>query len=354
MNIVSTMVISENIKVILDNIFQKYDGNVPGAAVSVSIHGDTICHKIYGRANLETGDTVKLYTNFRLASVTKQFTATCVMILKEKGKLSYDDSLRDLLPEFPQYAEGITIRQMLQHTSGIRDYDDFTPENYESQLVDGDVLEMLVKQDSTYFPPGSAYRYSNSAYVLLGLVVERLSEDTFSEFIAREIFKPLGMGGSVLHVKGDTRIMNRAYGYARISEKFVYNDQSRGSLLLGDGGVYSNVVDLVKWDKSLYSDSVVSRNSLVEAFTHGKLSGGEETNYGYGWHITEYKGVKLLYHGGSTAGFRNLFIRAPEFGISIIILTNRNTLDFNFGFPVEEFKNYAKQFLRVIEPVVHF
>jgi len=324
------MVISENIKAILDNIFLKYDGNVPGAAMSVSIHGEPIFFKIYGRANLETGDTVKLATNFRLASVTKQFTATCVMILNEVGKLSYDDSLRDLLPEFPHYAEGIKIRQMLQHTSGIRDYDDFTPENYKGQLVDGDVLEMLIKQDSTYFPPGSEYRYSNSAYVLLGLVVERLSEDTFSEFISREIFKPLGMGGSVLHVKGDTSIMNRAYGYAKIGENFVYNDQSSGSLLLGDGGVYSNVVDLVKWDS------------------------GEETNYGYGWHITEYKGVKLLYHGGSTAGFRNLFIRAPEFGISIIILTNRNTLDFNFGFPVEEFKNYAKQFLRVIEPVVHF
>ena len=341
---------SERIEAVLDKIFHNYAGTVPGAAVSVSKNGEPIWIKSYGLANLETGDPVEMMTNFRLASVTKQFTAICIMILKEKGKLSYDNSLRDLLPEFPQYAEGITVLHMLQHTSGIRDYDDFTPVGYKGQLVDRDVLNMLLKQNSTYFPPGSEYKYSNSAYVLLGLIVERLSGVSFSEFMDREIFKPLDMNGSVLHIKGVTSIENRAYGYASKPDGFVFNDQSSGSLLLGDGGVYSNVGDLVKWDKSLFSDRLVSRDSLLEAFTRGILSTGEETKYGYGWHISEFDGVKLLYHGGSTAGFRNLFIRVPELGISMIILTNRNILDFDFGFPVEEFVNYAKQFLRVISP----
>jgi len=335
---------SERIEAILDKIFHNYTGTVPGAAVSVLKNGEPIWIKSYGLANLETGEQVQSLTNFRL------FTAMCIMILKENGKLSYDNSLRDLLPEFPQYAEDITIRQMLQHISGIRDYDDFTSVDFKGQLVDRDVLKMLVEQDSTYFPPGSEYRYSNSAYVLLGLIVERLSGVSFSEFIDRDIFKPLGMNGSVLHVKDVTSIENRAYGYASMPDGFIFNDQSSGSLLLGDGGVYSNVGDLVKWDKSLYSDRLVSRDSLQEAFTRGILLDGEETNYGYGWHISEFDGAQLLYHGGSTAGFRNLFIRAPELGISIIILTNRNTLDFDFGFPVEEFVNYANQFLRVISP----
>jgi len=343
-----TMGNSERIEAVLDKIFQNYNGHVPGASVSVSKYGEPVLFRSYGLANLETGTPVESDTNFRLASVTKQFTAMCIMILKEKGELSYDNSLRDLLSEFPQYAEEITIRQMLQHTSGIRDYDDFTPSDYKGQLVDGDVLKMLVDQDSTYFPPGSEYRYSNSAYVLLGLIVERLSGVSFSEFMEREIFKPVGMDDSVLHVKGVTSIENRAFGYAKKADGFVFNDQSSGSLLLGDGGVYSNIDNLVKWDKSLYSDMLVSGDSLREAFTRGKLSTGEETNYGYGWHIAEYDGVKLLYHGGSTAGFRNLFIRAPELGSSMTILTNRNTLDLDFGFPVEEFVNYAKQFMKII------
>lgn len=342
------MVTSERIEAAMDKIFHNYDGKVPGAAVSVSKNGEPVLVKSYGLANLETGEPVQSVTNFRLASVTKQFTAMCIMILKEKGRLSYDNSLRDLLPELPQYTESITIRQMLQHTSGIRDYDDFIPADYQGQLVDNDVLNMLVEQDSTYFPPGSEYRYSNSAYVLLGLIIERLSGVPFSEFMDWEIFKPLSIEGSVLPVNNVTSIENRAYGYANKHDGFVFNDQSSGSLLLGDGGVYSNVGDLVKWDKSLYSDRLVSRDSLLEAFTRGMLLDGEETNYGYGWHISEFEGVKLLYHGGSTAGFRNLFIRAPDLGVSMIILTNRNTLDFDFGFPVKEFVNIAQQFLRVI------
>ena len=333
-----------------DKILARYQGDKPGAAFALIKDGRKLLSKCYGLADMKKSMPVTPSTNFRLASVSKQFTAMCIMILAEKGKLSYRDTLRDLLPEFPRYGDRITVRNMLQHTSGLRSYDDLTPKDFEGQLRDGDVLRMLTEQESTLFEPGSRYLYSNDAYVLLGLIVERVSGVSFSEFMTREIFNKIGMDNSVLHDEGVTIIRNRAYGYSREDEKYVFKDQGQATLLLGDGGVYTNLDDMCLWDQSLYSEKLVSKETMQEAVTHGSLNSGEETHYGYGWHLDEVHGFDVVYHGGSTSGFRNLYVRVPEVQFSSVLLTNRDVIDLNFGVPITDFKTGISMLLTELLP----
>ncbi len=244
----------------VDDLFADYAGPaVPGASVVVIRDGRVILRRAYGMADLERHVAASPATDYRLASVTKQFTAMAVMLLVRDGELRYDQSILDILPELPPAARPVTVRHLLNHTSGLPDYEDLIPDTQTAQVSDRDVLGLLARKDTLYFPPGTQYRYSNSGYVLLGLIVERVSGVRFQEFLRRRIFAPLAMTASVAHVEGADTVPHRAYGYTPGPDGFRPTDQSVTSATLGDGGVYTSVEDLVRWDAALYDDGSWTR-----------------------------------------------------------------------------------------------
>ncbi len=311
----------------VDSLLSSYSGNVPGASLLIIHNGEKIYQHAYGMANMEEKIYVEANTNFRLASVTKEFTAAAIMLLIERGKLNFSDNLTEIFPGFPSYGKKIKITNLLNHTSGLIDYEDLIPDTATVQVHDKDVLRLMTEQDSTYFVPGSEYRYCNSAYCVLAMVVEKISGESFAGFLRENIFKPLGMSNSVAYQKGISTIKNRAYGYSLKEGKFIRNDQSITSATLGDGGVYTSINDLFKWDQSLYTDKLLPLKMIRESFTRGTLNNGEKINYGYGWHLKKYLGHEIVYHDGETRGFRNIIYRIPDLKFTIILLTNRNKGD---------------------------
>lgn len=302
----------------LDQLFADYrpDGT-PGASVMIIRDGQVLDVRSYGVADMETGAIVSPATNFRLASVTKQFTATSVLILVEQGLLNLDDSIRRYFPEFPEFMEAITIRHLLQHTSGIEDYEPIYGDRFPEQILDRGVVDIIARTKSTYFSPGTEYRYSNSGYAVLAVLVEDLSGNSFPQFLHDHIFGPLGMNETVAYRRGTNEVTNRALGYKVDRNKIEPADQSAWSAVLGDGGVYSSVMDLYKWDQALYENDILTPESWRQAWTPGL------ENYGFGWRIDDYNGHKRLHHSGSTSGFRNFMQRFPDEKLTIIVLTNR-------------------------------
>src|SRR4051812_2824084 len=197
----------------IDQLFRDFSGNHPGAAVMVIRDGQPIFAKAYGMADVEKKVPCTTSTNFRLASVTKQFTAMGIMILAERGKLSLDDKITKFFAGFPKYGEQITVRHLLTHTSGVVDYDDPVPPGTTVQLKDKDVLKIVREHDGTYFPPGTQFRYSNSGYALLALIIEKVSGQTYAQFQKANIFDPLDMSNTVAYENGISTVPNRAFGY---------------------------------------------------------------------------------------------------------------------------------------------
>ena len=310
----------------VDSLFAAYTGSaVPGASVTVIRDGTVVVRRAYGIADLERRIAATPETDYRLASVSKQFTAMAIMLLAKDGKLRYDQPVRDLLAELPPATQAVTIRHLLNHTSGLWDYEALIPESRTAQLDDDDVLSLVASRDSLSTPPGTAYCYSNSGYVLLGMIVARVSGVSFAEFLRARIFGPLGMRSSVAHVEGRDTVPHRAYGYSPRGGAFVQTDQSVTSATLGDGGVYSNVDDLALWDRALSGAALIDRASLVLATTPPALPGGAATEYGFGWFIDTYRGEQRWRHTGETSGFRNAILRFPERELTIVILTNRSS-----------------------------
>jgi len=310
----------------MDDIFNSYNKpHLPGAAVMIIKNGEIIFEKGYGLANIESEAAIDRFTNFRLASVTKQFTAMSVLLLIERGKLNYNTTLTEIFPGYPGYGSKINIKHLLQHTSGLVDYEDMIDDTVTVQLKDNDVLNLMMKTDSTYFQPGSQFRYSNTGYALLSLIVERISLKPFRDFLYENIFNPLGMENTIAYEKNINEVRNRAYGYTISNSGVELTDQSVTSAVLGDGGIYSSLNDLYKWDQALYTNKIISEKYRAESWTPGVTSAGDEFSYGYGWHLERRYNTKVVYHTGSTRGFRNIIYRIPEKRFSIIILTNRNS-----------------------------
>jgi CubicO group peptidase (beta-lactamase class C family) len=304
----------------IDDLMRDYAGTNPGASVLVLKDGQPRIRASYGMADLEAKVAVAPETNFRLASVSKQFTAAGILLLNEQGKLHLDDRLAQWLPSLPPATRNVTLRHLLTHTSGLIDYEDVMPPSQTTQLTDRDVLRLLEAQDSTYFAPGTAYRYSNSGYVLLGLVIEKASGQTFSDFLRQRIFEPLGMRNTVAHVESRTVVSHRAYGYSFENGRWLRTDQSPTSATLGDGGIYSSIDDLARWDAALYDNRLLSKESLVAAFTPATPTDDPDVAYGFGWRITG----ETLWHSGESIGFRNVIVRHPQRRLTVVVLTNRN------------------------------
>ncbi|PWU16795.1 MAG: serine hydrolase [Verrucomicrobia bacterium] len=312
----------------LNALFQEYDQpNSPGASVAVVRDGKVVFSRGYGLANVEEKIRCATKTNFRLASVTKQFTAMSILILADRKKLSLDEPLTDFFPEFPEYGRSIKVRHLLSHTSGLADYENLIPSGTSIPVLDRDVLRLLLTRDKTDFPPGSKYRYSNSGYSLLSLIVEVRSGQTFAHFLQENIFLPLKMDRTLAYEQGLSIVPNRAFGYSPKGSTFERTDQSLTSSVLGDGGIYSSVSDLVKWDQALYSTRLVSRKTLNLAFTPTCETDEPGIAYGFGWMIGSYRGVKEIWHSGNTRGFTTRITRYPEKRFTVIILANRTEAD---------------------------
>jgi CubicO group peptidase (beta-lactamase class C family) len=312
----------------------------PGAAVAVVNERGVILQRGYGVTDLRSNRPIDARTNFRLASVSKQFTAAAAMLLVRDGKLRYEDCLTDIFPDFPEYGRAITIRHLLTHTSGLPDYEDLMlPADpalpiEQVQIRDAGVMDLLKTQDFGRFKPGTRWAYSNSGYVLLGLVIEKVSGQTFAEFLQDRIFAPLKMTGTVAYTYGRNQVQNRAFGYARQGGRWNDADQSPTSATLGDGGVYSSLSDLLKWDQALRRHTPLTEADMRAALTPVHvLDGtpiepdGSPAEYGFGWFLNPWRGHARMWHYGDTSGFRTAIQRFTNDGLTVIVLCNRTDLD---------------------------
>jgi CubicO group peptidase (beta-lactamase class C family) len=337
----------------IDAIFQTVTAAAdPGCAVLVKKDGQALFAKGYGVRDLRTRTKNDPRTNFRQASLTKQFTAMAVMLLVHDGKLHYDDRLTDIFPEFPAYGKPITMRHLLTHTSGLPEYDDLMQREEKAnrpiwsaqhQIEDAEVLALLERETAGVFPPGSSWAYSNSGYVVLGLVIAKVSGMPYRDFLQKRIFTPAGMTHSIVYQKGINEVVDRAFGHSQEAGKFVESDQSATSATLGDSAVYSNLEDLAKWDAALANHLLLSEKEMAPARVPVKLADGSATNwpksvddpadtgrpvsYGFGWFLDPWEGHARMYHTGGTRGFRTVIQRFTADNVSVVVLCNRLDLD---------------------------
>lgn len=327
----------------IDSLFSKFGPHDPGCAVAVLKDGKVAFEKGYGVAELRTQEKIGPKTNFRLASLTKQFTAMAVMLLVHDGKLRYDERLTGIFPGFPAYGKAITVRQMLDHTSGLIDYEDLMAKQYPGvpdekipQIHDAGVLDLLKQQTSTRFTPGTRWEYSNSGYVLLGMVVERRSGMSYRDFLRERIFQPLGMTHTIVYEKGKNEVTHRAYGHTLEPASWRETDQSSTSATLGDGGIYSSLEDLEMWDRALTEHTLLSEKEMQPALVSAmdpngaplrKLDGSLAPLYGFGWFLDAYRGHRRYWHYGETVAFRTAIERFPDQRLTVVVLANRADVD---------------------------
>jgi CubicO group peptidase (beta-lactamase class C family) len=322
------------------------DAKAPGAAVLVLKGGHPFYERAFGVRDLKSLSKITDGTDFRLASMSKQFTAMAIMLLVHDRKLQYEDRLTDIFPDFPEYGRAITIRHLLTHTSGLPDYEELMDKSWtpDHQIHDQDVFELLKRQKTGKFAPRASWAYSNSGYVVLGLIVAKAGAEPFPDFLHRRIFEPLHMKHTLAFVNGQNTVPSRAYGYVRKDGAFVPADQSSTSATLGDGGIYSNVNDLAKWDEALRKNTLLSKSEMAAALAptllangalpnwpaernEDNLAPGKPVSYGFGWFLDPYNGRPRMWHTGTTSGFRTVIQRFTDEDLSIIILANRTDLD---------------------------
>lgn len=323
----------------------------PGLAVLVKKDGRVVFERGCGLKELRTGTKIDTKTNFRLASVTKQFTAMAAMLLAHDKKLRYETTVGEIFPAFPEYGKTITVKELLNHTGGLPDYEDLMDAverakgpiwSSEKQIQDAEVLELLEKETKGKFAPGTKWNYSNSGYVLLGVIVAKVSGKPFADFLHKRIFAPLKMTDTVVYQKGKNSVPNRAYGHTKEGNNFKETDQSSTSATLGDGGVYSSVDDLSKWDDALRNHTLLSEEEMKSALEPAKFGGagnvvlpddapaalhGVPVEYGFGWFLDPYKGHARMWHYGETIGFKTAIQRFTTDGLTVIVLCNRTDLD---------------------------
>jgi CubicO group peptidase (beta-lactamase class C family) len=345
----------EPVKSVEDSVFGGLvKPDQPGFAALIRYGGRNAYTRTEGVRDLRSKARIDVHTNFRLASFTKQFTAMAIMLLVHDEKLRYDETLTEIFPDFPAYGKTITVRNLLNHTSGLPDYEDVMDAvektkgpvwSPEKQIRDDEVLELLRREKVGKFAPGMSWSYSNSGYVVLGLIVAKMSGKSYGQFLQQRIFAPLKMNHTIVYQKGKNEVTNRAFGHSNEGAALKETDQSSTSATLGDGGIYSNLEDLAKWDDALRNHTLLSEKEFQPALTPVKLNDGSQphwplepnddnlhpgkpVSYGFGWFLDPYQGHQPMWHTGSTTGFRTVIERFTEGdGLTIIILSNRTDLD---------------------------
>lgn len=313
----------------VDKLFAAWDKTTsPGAALAVIHDGRIIYERGYGMAKLEDGIVMTPDKIFDIGSVSKQFTATCVVMLVRDGKISLDDNVRKYIPELPDYGTPITVRHLLHHTSGLRDYNALLElagfrGDSDCPTVE-EALGVICRQKKLNYPPGQEYSYTNTGYFLLGQIVERVSGKSLNVFAQEHIFKPLGMEHTLYQEDHTQVIRDRATGYDPDGQGFKIDMSNWDET--GDGNVYTSVEDLYLWDQAFYNGKL-GKDVMDMLHTKGTLNDGKPIDYAFGLVVTGYKGLKVIEHGGAWAGFRAAIVRFPDEKFSAICLANLGTMD---------------------------
>ena len=309
----------------IDKVFESYGAQGPGCTVGIARDGKPLYSKGYGMADLEHDVPLSPSSPFYMASVSKQFTAIAVLLLVEDGKIALTDPVRKFIPELPEYAGAITIRHLLTHTSGVRDYltlgflAGLSPDFVHT---DSSFLHMISRQSALNFPPGSEFLYSNSGYVLLSLVVKNVTGKSLNEFAQERIFGPLGMKSTRFQHDHSSLVPGKAFGYERRGGLW----HTANSMLdtVGDGGLYSTVEDMLRWAAN-FDNPLIGAAALNTMQPSAKLTNGDETGYGMGLAPGDYRGLPIVSHSGGLAGYRTQFLRFPAQRLSIVCLCNNGT-----------------------------
>ena len=308
----------------IESLFSEWDSeNSAGVAIGIIQDGKLIYTKAYGMGNLDYNIPLSASSKFYIASTAKQFTAACIALLSMEGKIDLDDEIQKYIPELPEYENKITIRNLIHHTSGLRDYlelMDMRGQSFEDYFTINDGLKLIAKQNTTNFIPGDEYLYSNSGYIILAEIVNRISGMTIRQYAQKNIFQPLGMTNTFFNDDHSQITKNRVISYRNQSDtlkRFVQNFDA-----LGDGNLLTTINDIYLWDQNFYHHKVGGKelNDLIS--TQGVLNNGNTINYAFGLIQEKYKGLKTVYHGGGFLGFRTQFIRFPEQNFSVIVFAN--------------------------------
>jgi CubicO group peptidase (beta-lactamase class C family) len=310
----------------VDEVFGRYvKADSPGCALGVYRNGTMAYGHGYGMASLELGVLITPQTVFDIGSTSKQFTAFAILLLEQQGKLSLDDDVRKFIPELPDYGKTITLRHLMTHTSGIRDYNAlFELAGVPSQnlTTDQDALDLLVRQKALNFPPGEEWDYSNSGFFLLSQVVKRASGKSLRDFSQENIFKPLGMTSTQIFNDHTLVIPHRATGYSYDPERNAFGVEMSNFEQTGDGSVQTSVEDLLRWDENYYTGKVGGPDLVRRMQMVGKLNNGKEHGYAAGLMISAYRGQPIVSHGGAWAGYRAELLRFPQQHTSVAVLCN--------------------------------
>lgn len=317
---------------VVDALFEEWNNvNSPGCALAVIKNGEILYSRGYGVADLEHDIPITTSSVFYVGSVSKQFVTMCVLLLEEEGKLSLDDNIRKYLPWFPDYGTPITIRHLIHHTSGIKDYLSLwnkSGRSYLDYMPEDEVYKMICDQKELNFTPGEEHRYSNSCYFLLWFIIERASGTTLKQYAHENIFKPLGMNMSHFHDDYLHIIKDRAIGYRPLDDGSFGNLVMRFDLV-GSGGLYTSVEDLYKWDQNFYDNKLGKTGQALidKMLTNGRFNNGEEINYAFALVNDVYRGAKVVRHSGSLGGYRTQMMRFPDNRFSVIILSNLSSFN---------------------------
>ncbi|MFC0610089.1 MULTISPECIES: serine hydrolase domain-containing protein [Rufibacter] len=299
-----------------------YPAKEPGLTIIAQAGGRDLYKKSFGCANPDTGQQLHPATNFRMASLTKQFTAMAVAMLEKEGLFTFDDPIGLFLTQMQQYHASVTIRHLLTHTSGLPDYEDVIADNRPRQVTDQEVLEMTAARSQRYFTSGHGFRYSNTGYVLLGLLVKKVSDKPIRNYLKEKIFQPLGMQNTVFYQPGSP-IPHRAMGYAPNRDKFIFSDQSPCSATQGDGCLYTSVQEYLCWHHALHHHPEFLLAPLLHK-VHTAVPDFPNSFYGMGWFFTLRKNGSLeLCHSGNTCGFSHLVVSVPEKEAIFLAFSNR-------------------------------
>ncbi len=358
---------SQDLSARLDALLAHHtESNGPGLAAIVIHSGRALYRKGLGIADLDAHAPITPETQFLLGSITKQFTALAILVLQERGKLHLEDPLSKFCPEFPPYAGTITIRHLLNHTSGLPDYEELLLGKVDygklfqsskgpraaHEFSNAEALRVLSHQEMLRFSPGEKFEYSNSGYVVLAQVIERLSGMRYAEFLKQTIFDPLGMHDTLVVDERHQRVPRLAMGYGKRNGEWRDIAYTPENNIYGEDGIYSTVDDLQKWDDALYTEKLVRRSTMDTAFQPGHTNDGQPidtymtailkrpTSYGFGWFISFPSGTLELEHGGFWSGYRSYIIRIPARRLTAIVLMN--SADDQIGLLAHEMMDVAE------------
>lgn len=309
----------------VDALFAEWDKtSSPGCALGVIEDGEFVYRRGYGMANLEHGVPIRSNSVFYIASTSKQFVAASIILAAEQGHLSLDDDIRLHVPELPDYRDRITIRHLLNHTSGLRDYLTLwalAGEEFADIHEPEEAVALIARQKRLNFKPGSEYLYSNSGYFLLAVILERATGKTLRQFADENIFVPLGMTHSHFHDDHMHISQNRAIGHIKRDDGTIGMYVSNFDLV-GSGGLHTSIDDLLNWDRNFYENRLGSGSLLKELHRRGVLTNGDTIDYASGLSIGQYRGFATVSHGGSAQGYRTELLRFPDQRLSVIVLCN--------------------------------